>query len=223
MLKQQAMQNLINKVKERQVQQPSRIARPTPRPSIPDTPPIGENTRIKKPAVDDRGVPIGAPQQPKPPQMEYLPGSGGTKMPIYVGGPAPEMPTFFNPNDPSLKRTPEEIAETERKLAIKRSLNPNPVVPTREQREAEMRAMQLAAQRASSPVNPGGPSMGLGSTPPGSAQPSMGPAPTMRTPVRPTSPEQMMKKGGQAKAYASGGTVRGSGIAQRGVKKCKIY
>lgn len=56
-------------------------------------------------------------------------------------------------------------------------------------------------------------------------QPSMGPAPTMRTPVRPTSPAQMMKKGGQVKpkAYASGGTVRGSGIAQRGVKKCKIY
>lgn len=73
------------------------------------------------------------------------------------------------------------------------------------------------------PVNPGGPSMGLGSTPAGSPQPSMGPAPTMRTPVRPTSPAQMMKKGGQAKAYASGGTVRGSGIAQRGVKKCKIY
>ena len=31
------------------------------------------------------------------------------------------------------------------------------------------------------------------------------------------------KKGGKVKAYAKGGSVRGSGIAQRGVKPCKVY
>lgn len=31
------------------------------------------------------------------------------------------------------------------------------------------------------------------------------------------------RKGGSTKAYAKGGSVRGAGIAQRGVKKCKVY
>lgn len=31
------------------------------------------------------------------------------------------------------------------------------------------------------------------------------------------------KRGGKVKTYASGGSVRGAGIAQRGVKKCKVY
>lgn len=30
-------------------------------------------------------------------------------------------------------------------------------------------------------------------------------------------------KGGSTKVYAKGGKVRGSGIAQRGVKQCKVY
>lgn len=31
------------------------------------------------------------------------------------------------------------------------------------------------------------------------------------------------KRGGKVKAYKSGGSVRGAGIAQRGVRKCKVY
>lgn len=31
------------------------------------------------------------------------------------------------------------------------------------------------------------------------------------------------RKGGKTKAYAKGGSVRGAGIAQRGVRKCKVY
>lgn len=31
------------------------------------------------------------------------------------------------------------------------------------------------------------------------------------------------KKGGKVKAYAKGGSVRGAGIAQRGVRQCKVY
>jgi hypothetical protein len=34
--------------------------------------------------------------------------------------------------------------------------------------------------------------------------------------------EEGMKKGGCAKAYAGGGSVKGAGIAQRGVRKCKV-
>lgn len=34
--------------------------------------------------------------------------------------------------------------------------------------------------------------------------------------------ETEYKRGGQAKAYASGGSVKGAGIAQRGVRKCKM-
>lgn len=60
--------------------------------------------------------------------------------------------------------------------------------------------------------------------PPGSYTPPAGiNMPGMRTPAPPLTPEQMMKKGGQVKAYASGGSVRGAGIAQRGVRKCKVY
>ena len=81
--------------------------------------------------------------------------------------------------------------------------------------------------------------MGLGSTPPGSAQPSMGSAPSMPPPGGPMqrglsssglgagSPGQaqipMMKKGGSINGYAKGGSVRGSGCEQRGTKKCKVY
>ena len=48
------------------------------------------------------------------------------------------------------------------------------------------------------------------------------PTPARRPPMRPTGPRQLMKKGGEAKAYASGGSVKGAGIAQRGVRKCKM-
>lgn len=34
--------------------------------------------------------------------------------------------------------------------------------------------------------------------------------------------EGAFKKGGRAKSYSGGGSVRGSGIAQRGVRKCKV-
>ena len=35
--------------------------------------------------------------------------------------------------------------------------------------------------------------------------------------------EPQFKRGGKIQAYAKGGSVRGAGIAQRGVKKCKVY
>jgi len=35
--------------------------------------------------------------------------------------------------------------------------------------------------------------------------------------------EPKFKRGGKVKAYKSGGSVRGAGIAQRGVKQCKVY
>jgi hypothetical protein len=35
--------------------------------------------------------------------------------------------------------------------------------------------------------------------------------------------EMGLKRGGKVKAYKSGGSVRGAGIAQRGVKQCKVY
>ena len=44
-----------------------------------------------------------------------------------------------------------------------------------------------------------------------------------RTADRMDEMEMGMKKGGKVKAYAKGGSVRGAGIAQRGVKKCKVY
>lgn len=44
-----------------------------------------------------------------------------------------------------------------------------------------------------------------------------------RTADRMDDMEMGMKKGGKVKAYANGGSVRGAGIAQRGVKKCKVY
>jgi hypothetical protein len=31
------------------------------------------------------------------------------------------------------------------------------------------------------------------------------------------------KKGGKVKAYAKGGSVKGSGCEQRGLRKCKVY
>ena len=34
--------------------------------------------------------------------------------------------------------------------------------------------------------------------------------------------EPQFKRGGKVKTYASGGSVRGAGIAQRGVRKCKV-
>jgi hypothetical protein len=34
--------------------------------------------------------------------------------------------------------------------------------------------------------------------------------------------EAGMKKGGMTKKYAKGGSVRGAGVAQRGVKQCKM-
>ena len=43
-----------------------------------------------------------------------------------------------------------------------------------------------------------------------------------RTADRMDEREMGMKKGGKVKAYAKGGSVRGAGIAQRGVKPCKV-
>lgn len=34
--------------------------------------------------------------------------------------------------------------------------------------------------------------------------------------------EDAMRKGGEVKSYAKGGSVKGAGIAQRGVRKCKM-
>ena len=35
--------------------------------------------------------------------------------------------------------------------------------------------------------------------------------------------KEMLKKGGTTKAYAKGGSVKGSGCEQRGLRKCKVY
>ena len=35
--------------------------------------------------------------------------------------------------------------------------------------------------------------------------------------------EPPFKKGGKVKAYAKGGSVKGSGCEQRGLRKCKVY
>lgn len=35
--------------------------------------------------------------------------------------------------------------------------------------------------------------------------------------------EPPFKKGGKVKAYAKGGSVRGAGCEQRGLRKCKVY
>jgi hypothetical protein len=35
--------------------------------------------------------------------------------------------------------------------------------------------------------------------------------------------EMGMKKGGKVKTYAKGGSVKGSGCEQRGLRKCKVY
>lgn len=108
------------------------------------------------------------------PQMDYVPGPGGTKIPISGGNrgvtPLP-TPGLIGMPQP----TPEEIAAGKAEYARKAASNPGAVS-----------------------------------------------SPTMRTPVRPTAPMQMMKAGGKAKGYASGGSVKGAGIAQRGVRKCKM-
>ena len=44
-----------------------------------------------------------------------------------------------------------------------------------------------------------------------------------RTADRMDERDMEFKKGGKTKAYAKGGSVRGAGIAQRGVRKCKVY
>lgn len=44
-----------------------------------------------------------------------------------------------------------------------------------------------------------------------------------RTADRMDEREMGLKRGGKVKAYKSGGSVRGAGIAQRGVKQCKVY
>lgn len=44
-----------------------------------------------------------------------------------------------------------------------------------------------------------------------------------RTADRMDEREMAFKRGGKVKAYKSGGSVRGAGIAQRGVKQCKVY
>lgn len=43
-----------------------------------------------------------------------------------------------------------------------------------------------------------------------------------RTADRMDEREMGLKKGGKVKSYANGGSVRGAGIAQRGVRKCKV-
>jgi hypothetical protein len=40
--------------------------------------------------------------------------------------------------------------------------------------------------------------------------------------VMPDTPRKMMKAGGMAKAYKHGGTVRGAGMAKKGVRACKM-
>lgn len=45
----------------------------------------------------------------------------------------------------------------------------------------------------------------------------------IRTADRMDEREMGLKRGGKVKAYKSGGSVRGAGIAQRGVKQCKVY
>lgn len=153
---------------------------PMPAP-IPNTPYIGENTGKKTATVGDEvykaPAPV-APQQPKPPQMESLPGPGGEKFPIS------RSPSEARPDEPMLIRRPP----------------PSDPVAYAQQRALRDKQMQDVMNV-------------IGMT---------YPAPT---PTPPRTPQQMMRKGGQVKtqAYASGGTVRGSGIAQRGVKKCKIY
>lgn len=108
------------------------------------------------------------------PQMDYVSGPGGTKIPISRGNrgvtPLPGSNLIGMP-----EATPEEIAAGKAEYARKAASNPGAVS-----------------------------------------------SPTMRTPVRPTAPMQMMKAGGKAKGYASGGSVKGAGIAQRGVRKCKM-
>jgi hypothetical protein len=49
-----------------------------------------------------------------------------------------------------------------------------------------------------------------------------GPEFRSRTADRMDEREMGMKKGGKVKSYATGGSVRGAGIAQRGVKKCRM-
>lgn len=115
------------------------------------------------------------------PQMDYVPGPGGTKMPISGGNrgvtPLP-TPGLIGMPQP----TPEAIAAGRAIDARKGAMNP-----------------------------------------PGSYTPPAGiNMPGMRASAPPRTPQQMMKKGGQAKAYASGGSVKGAGIAQRGVRKCKM-
>lgn len=44
-----------------------------------------------------------------------------------------------------------------------------------------------------------------------------------RTADRMDERDMEFKKGGKTKTYAKGGSVRGAGIAQRGVRKCKVY
>ena len=46
---------------------------------------------------------------------------------------------------------------------------------------------------------------------------------TPRSRTRETDEGVEFKKGGKVKAYAKGGSVRGAGIAQRGLRKCKVY
>lgn len=112
--------------------------------------------------------------------------------------------------------------------------------------DADMRAFESMARSTpqpgprmpvsapSAPVDRGPPMVAPGSpampTPGGVAPRTAMPAMTRPTPAstpssRPSTmpPMMPMKKGGQAKAYASGGSVKGAGIAQRGVKKCKVY
>lgn len=46
---------------------------------------------------------------------------------------------------------------------------------------------------------------------------------TPRSRTREVDEDVEFKNGGKTKAYAKGGSVRGAGIAQRGVRKCKVY
>lgn len=46
---------------------------------------------------------------------------------------------------------------------------------------------------------------------------------TPRSRTRETDEGVEFKKGGKIKSYAKGGSVKGAGIAQRGLRKCKVY
>jgi hypothetical protein len=89
---------------------------------------------------------VSAPKpvtNPTTPSIEEIlkgkkPSKGPTPMPVF--GPGPEY-------------TPEEKKRNEIKLLEKQKANPNPVVPSKKDKEAEMRRMQEMAKNTKKPSN----------------------------------------------------------------------